>query len=417
MNYPFRRDLILLHAPSVYDFRKMSIFVGPIADAVPSTGEFEMYPVGMTSIASFLEKNNYNVQIINLAYKMMRDRKFDAEAYIKRLKAKVFGIDLHWLPHAQGALAIAEIVKRLHPESYVLFGGLSSSYFFDELIRYPYVDFVLKGDSTEEPTRQLLQALREGTDLGDVENLTWKREDGTVVHNPITFVPRNLDYVDVPDYKYALGSVFKYYSMDNIVPYFEWLKYPTTMILNGRGCTQSCAICGGSASAYRQICNRHMPAFRSPEKMISDVKTIKSFSSAPIFMVHDPRIGGLRRAEKFFSLLKKERIDNEFVIELFSPAGDKFFDMVQDSLRSWSMEITLESHDEELRKQNGKFPVPNSDFESTVESALKHGCRKLDIFFMVGIPHQTYDSAMDVVNYCEGLFKKFNFDKRVQIYI
>jgi hypothetical protein len=32
-----------------------------MADAVPSTPMFEMYPVGLTSIADFLERNHYNV--------------------------------------------------------------------------------------------------------------------------------------------------------------------------------------------------------------------------------------------------------------------------------------------------------------------------------------------------------------------
>ena len=42
MRNPFRRDLIFLHPPSIYDFRGKDVFLGPIADAVPSTGEFEM---------------------------------------------------------------------------------------------------------------------------------------------------------------------------------------------------------------------------------------------------------------------------------------------------------------------------------------------------------------------------------------
>jgi hypothetical protein len=37
-------DLVLLHAPSVYDFRKNSLLAGPISDVVPSSPVFEMYP-------------------------------------------------------------------------------------------------------------------------------------------------------------------------------------------------------------------------------------------------------------------------------------------------------------------------------------------------------------------------------------
>ncbi len=406
MRNPFRRDLVLLHPPSVYDFRAKEIFLGPIADAVPSTSAFEMYPVGLTSIASFLEKNHYNVQIVNLAYRMMKNPKFDADRYIGKQDGTVFGIDLHWLPHAQGGLALAEMVKRHHPESHVLFGGLSASYYHEELIGYPFVDFVIRGDSTEEPVRQLLQALREGGDLAGVENLTWKRLDGSSVVNPLTFIPCDLDYVDVPDYRFALRSVFKYGNLDNLIPYLEWMRYPITMLLNSRGCAENCAVCGGSVSAYRQICDRTLPAYRSPRKLIEDVQTITSFSRAPIFVVHDPRMGGMVRCVEFFSRLSEVDLANELVLELFFPAGDAFFSMVADSVETWSAQLTIESPIEALRRINAKFPFSNAELEDTMRSAFNHGCQKMDLFFMVGLPHQSYDDALEAVSYYEHLLEQ-----------
>ncbi len=75
---------------------------------------------------------------------------------------KAVGIDLHWLPHAHGALEVARIVKEAHPGVPVIMGGLSSTYYHRELIHYPQVDFVLRGDSTEPPLHQLLLALQDG---------------------------------------------------------------------------------------------------------------------------------------------------------------------------------------------------------------------------------------------------------------
>ncbi len=414
---PFGRDLIFLHPPSIYDFRGRDVFRGPIADAVPSTGEFEMYPVGLTSIASFLEKNHYNVQIVNLAHRMMQRSGFDVERYVSRQQATVFGIDLHWLPHVQGALAVAEMVKRLHPQSRVLIGGLSASYYHAELIDYPFVDFVVRGDSTEEPVRQLLQALREGSGLETVENLTWKRADGSIAVNPLTFIPTNLDYVDVPDYRYAMRSVFKYGNLSNLIPYIEWMRYPLTMVLNSRGCTQNCSVCGGSAAAYRRIGHRSRPAYRSPQKLAADVRTITSFSRAPIFMVHDPRIGGMNRCRDIFERIAAFDLPNELILELFFPAGGDFFSLVAASVRSWSLEITIESHDEELRRVNGKFPFTNEMLESTIDSALAHGCRKLDLFFMVGIPHQTYGRALEAVDYYRYLLERFGRSGKLHAYV
>ena len=412
-----RTDLALLHPPSVYDFRTSVIMHGPIADAVPSTNEFEMYPVGLTSIASYLSANHYNVQIINIAYLMLAEPDFDVEAHVARLHPKVFGIDLHWLPHAQGALALAELVKRHHPGTPVLLGGLSASYYHEELAAYPFVDFVLRGDSTEEPCRQLLAALRDGRPLSQVENLTWKDSGGAVQVNPLTFIPADLDYVDVPAYRFATKAVFKYGSMRKMVPYREWPQYPTTMLLNSRGCPLECAVCGGSASAYARVVGRSAPAFRSPERLVDDVRVIRGFSKAPIFMVHDPRIGGEERARRFFELLRHDSPPNEFVFELFFPAGDDLFEMVQASTAAFSLEITIESPDEALRARNAKFDYPNAAVESTIASALRHGCRKLDLFFMVGIPGQRPQDALATVDYCEHLVTRFGADPRLQFYV
>jgi B12-binding domain/radical SAM domain protein len=391
--------------------------MGPIADAVPSTSAFEMYPVGLTSIASFLERNHYNVQIVNLAYRMMKNPKFDVDRYLARISGTIFGIDLHWLPHAQGGLALAELVKKHHPESHVLFGGLSASYYHEELIRYPFVDFVVRGDSTEEPVRQLLQALRRRTPLERVENLTWKRPNGTPVVNPLTFIPQDIDYVDVPDYRYALRSVFKYGNVDNLVPYLEWMRYPITMLLNSRGCAENCAVCGGSISAYRQVCERTLPAYRSPKKLIEDVQTITSFSRAPIFMVHDPRMGGMARCTNFFARLAEIDLANELVLELFRPAGDHLFGMVSGSVARWSAQITIESPVERLRRINAKFPHSNDALEETIQSAFDNRCQKMDLFFMVGLPHQSYADALEAVSYYEHLLDRFDGQGRIHAYV
>jgi B12-binding domain/radical SAM domain protein len=417
MRNPFCRDLVLLHPPALYDFRNRDTFLGPIADAVPSTSIFEMYPVGLTSIAAYLERNHYNVEIVNLAYRMLRDREFDVPAYIASLSTPIFGIDLHWLPHAQGALAVAEIVKHAHPDARVVVGGLSASYYHEELIRSPHVDFVVRGDSAEEPVRQLLQALREKRSVEHVENLTWRAADGTVRVNPITFVPQDLDYIDVPAYQYLLRSMFKYRSLRNLIPCLEWPRYPITLLLNARGCTEDCAICGGSRSAYARICNRARPAYRSPAKLADDVRAIASFSRGPIFVVHDPRMGGMQRAVEFFARLEGLQPPNEMIFELYYPAGDDFFGMIERSLPAWSLELTLESPDEQLRRINGKFPWTNAVAEETIGQALIHRARTVDIFFMVGLPHQRPEDARKIPEYCEHLMERFGNTRRLRMFV
>ncbi len=149
---------------------------------------------------------------------MLSDPRFDVARHLAGRDAPVFGIDLHWLPHAHGALGLAELVKQVHREATVLIGGLSATWFHQEVIANPAVDLVLRGDSTEEPCRQLLAALRDGMPLEAVENLTWKRPSGHVVVNPLSFVPAALDWIGVPACDFMTHAVFKSRSLADVEP-------------------------------------------------------------------------------------------------------------------------------------------------------------------------------------------------------
>lgn len=412
-----RCDVIFLHAPSIYDFRKETALLGPVNDVVPSTSVFEMYPVGITSLANTLEEAGFNVRIINLAYRMLRNSDYDVEEHIRTLNPRVWAIDLHWMPHVQGVLAITEIIKKYHPETPILMGGLSSSYFHEELVRDFKIDFVMRGDSTEIPVLRLMEHLRTGAPLDDIPNLTWRKDKDTVVINPLTYVPDTLDDYDVPAYSYMMRSVFKYRNLYNAIPYVRWLEYPMTMLLISRGCTYNCSICGGSRSAYERLCNRKTPAYRSPEKLVEDIRFINRFSKAPIFIINDLRMQGMSKFYRFLDLLKPLKIKNEIVFELFSPAGDEFFQAIQAAVPSYSLEFTLETHDPELRRLNGKFPVENIEIEKTLASALNNGCNRIDLFFMTGIPHQTRESVLATVDYAQELLEKFGTTKQLNIYV
>ena len=134
-------------------------------------------------------------------------------------------------------------------------------------------------------------------------------------------------------------------------------------------------------------------------------------------MVHDPRMGGMARAERLFGLLEAIHPANKIIFELYSPAGDPFFDLVRRSLPAWSVEMTLEAPDEAQRRRNGKFACSNELVEATIASALAHGCRRVDVFFMVGLPHQTHADALCIAGYCEHLLQRFGAEGRLRPYV
>ena len=75
---------------------------------------------------------------------MLHKKNFDVEKNLARLESRMFGIDLHWMPHCHGSIEVAKILKRLHPHVPISFGGLSSSIFHEDLIAYDCIDYVLR---------------------------------------------------------------------------------------------------------------------------------------------------------------------------------------------------------------------------------------------------------------------------------
>jgi len=398
-------DLILLHAPSVYDFRKLPILFGPISDLVPSTPIFEMYPVGFSSIAEHLERNGIHVRIINLALRMLKDDHFDAARLIAKLHPRAFGIDLHWLPHAHGSLEIAALCKKYHPQIPVIFGGYSATYFHEELIRYPQVDFVVRGDSAEEPLRQLLVALKENKSLGEVPNLTWKDGKKEVHANSLTHVLLALDEYS-NNYSNLFRSAMKYLDLKSLIPIHDWWEYPITAVMTCRGCTHNCVFCGGSRFGLDRFCSRESCAFRSPEKVADDILSISRYTNAPIFVVGDLRQAGESYGQTLLSRIRPVRPKNQVVLELFTPAAESYFQMVAEAFPNFNFETSPESHDEKVRRATGKF-YTNEEMEKSIRFALDSGCSKFDVFFMIGLPQQTPASVMETIDYCEYLMKTF----------
>ena len=407
-------DLLLLHPPSVYDFRQKAIMYGPISDLIPSSPVFEMYPLGFLTMASYLESRGLKVRIVNLALRMMNNVSFDVPAFLAKLKPRAVGIDLHWLPHAHGSIEIARIVKDMHPEVPIIFGGLSATYFHQELIQYPEVDYVLRGDSIEPPLFSLLMKLRSGEPLAAVPNLTWKAEKQVHI-NRLTFIPSSSDYVDLAP-EQMMKMVLRYHDLQSILPFNGWWQNPITAVFTVKGCAHECATCGGSSQANEYINMRHTPTFRSPENLVKNIVDISRFSKGPIFLVGDLCQTGEKYALETLEQLKSVKIKNELVFEVFGMPSSDYLKAIDDAVENWCLELSPESHDEQIRKiQDKKVFYSNSEMEAVIKEALSLRCHRVDVFFMIGVSQQTRESVLATIDYCEHLFE--NSDKRLSCFI
>ena len=409
-------DIILLHAPSVYDFRERPAMYGPISDVIPSTPIFEMYPLGFVSMVGYLEQHGYHARIMNLAVKMLRNPRLDVEKLISGLDAKAFGLDLHWLAHAAGSLDVAEILKKHHPDAPIILGGLSASYFHEEIIQnFPQIDYILRGDTTEKPLLDLMGCIEKSLEPEEVENLTWRGSDGRKRVNPLSFVPEDIDDLWI-DYGEVVKLVVRHRDLESALPYEDFMDYPFTAVLTCKGCSYDCVTCGGSSYAFERFFNRERPVFKTPERLVGEMAVISEYFKAPIFLIGDLRQAGMKWAQAVLNEIRREDLDNTITFELFNAVPEGYIKKMAKSTDSWTIEMSPESHDDRIRSLMGK-PYTAVEMEKTVERALEHGCGKVDVYFMVGLPGQGGKSVLATVDYSRRLYEKMGRDERIYTFI
>jgi radical SAM superfamily enzyme YgiQ (UPF0313 family) len=141
--------------------------------------------------------------------------------------------------------------------------------------------------------------------------------------------------------------------------------------------------------------------------LVDDIRRVQRFSRGPIFLIHDLRQAGAANTRRLLQLLAREKPKNEIVMELFYPVRDDYLRRVGAALPKWSLEITLESHLPRIRRLNRRFDCDNQAIERTIGEALASGAGRVDIFFMVGLPGQSYGDAVGCADFCRSLLEKF----------
>ena len=305
-------------------------------------------------------------------------------------------------------------MKEIHPGVPVIFGGLSSSYFHEELVAYPQVDFVLRGDSTEPPLHELLVALRDGKPVDRIPNLTWKDAQGVRV-NPHAFLPASLDYVDIrPDL--VIEMMARYRDFAGPLPFRGWWRSPIAAVFTVKGCAYECVTCGSSHTTCTHLTKRQRPVFRSPASLVANVEAFARLTKGPIALIGDLRMAGDAHASEVLERLRRSDVQNEIIVELFGVPPLEFLREIDRCLPHWSIEFSPESHDQAVRNaQEGEADYTTAEMEQMLREALRLRCARLDVFFMIGLPGQTLASVHGTVDYCERLFELG--DRRLSCYI
>ncbi len=400
-NHIITTDIIFIHAPAFFDFRKMDTIYFPYLSTssdVPITPLYEYFPLGFKSLQKALQENDINVKLLNLATFLLKYPHIEIETIINNIHAKIYAIDLHWMVHVQGALKIASVIKKNYSESYILLGGISSTYYAHELINYPFIDMVMRGYDTHQPMIDMLINIKNNSQLYNIPNLLWKDTNNTIIDNGFTYKPSNLSYginwADIPNS--ASTDILSLYSA---------------------GCNNNCGWCGGSKDAFRRIndSNNNLVFKESNEITyeFNSIHKIRNIDKSNYYICgsYNENKAGMEFLLNKVKELKIKSVD----YEQFLLTPDAILEMMVKAHNKTIITLSPESHDIKIARLAGRGAYTMSEMENWIKHALKAGIYEIDIWFFIGLPQQDKKSVFETVTYCERLLKMFKGEKVIPL--
>jgi clorobiocin/coumermycin A biosynthesis protein CloN6/CouN6 len=391
-------DLFLVHAPSVYDFRERDDMLFAYlsdSDSVNVTSIYEMYPIGWFSIKQRLAEHGFDTKIVNVASLMLMHPELDVNQLFGRMEAPIFGFDLHWMTQCHGAIELAAVLKKVHPDAITIFGGISATYYASQLIEYPSVDVVVQGYDTLEPVTELVRRVRQGSrDFRTIPNLLYK-VGGEVQATGFTHKPA-ARYNDAQgDWSYYRETASDSPSVSKLI-----------MTLPNTGCVHDCGWCGGSKFAYRNIMGVHKTLIQKDHDLVvEELRTMREAAKHTSIYALQCYSENRVRLHQYLDAVREVGYKS-VSFEQFNLTPLDTLQKMGESTSAYIM-LSPESHDPVISKAAGRGTYTMEQMEDWIPRALDAGVKGVMVWFFIGMPYQDRQSVMDTVAYSERLIRKF----------
>jgi radical SAM superfamily enzyme YgiQ (UPF0313 family) len=311
---------------------------------------------------------------------------------LKRYKPDLVGISINYISTHANGLALARVARAAGVPT--VLGGYHSTAMAEEFAKDPAVDFVVRGEG-EETFRELVQ----GEAIEAIQGLSYAR-GGVVIHNPDRPLIADIDTIPFPDrrrrnrnYKLPFADLDS-----NVATAYD-------MIITSRGCWGRCTFCTeGLMTAGTQ-------RYRKPEKVIEELEEIVQLHKGKRLRVHiaDPNFAGKQRIteelyERMIEFRKRADADLRFFVSLRPSAISSNRSLTNTMIAAGIdyLFVGMESpNNEELKrvKKGGE----TRERQELAAKYLREGGAEIMSNFLIGLPQQTPEDILGLVEYAKSL--------------
>ncbi len=352
-----------------------------------------MPPLGLASMASYLERQGTGADIVDCYARPDSDRVI--RDYLLAEKPAFIGLSCTTSSFHDG-IRIAEMARQAVPGIKTVFGGPHVSALKEQLFaNFPAMDYAVIGEG-EETMAELARSGRD--DPAAVKGIIYRR--GTEVSfTGYRDKGLELDDLPFPAYEKLAGFPSSY-----MLPIFNYPKTPNTSCISSRGCPYACSYC--DRSVFRRSFR-----YNSANYLYEHLRYLRErFGIRHINFYDDQFTFNRQRVEEFTGLMIDRPLGMTFNCAVRAEHIDRELLTRMKSAGCWMMSLGIETGDEELLAQHRQ----NADLNHLAEKIrmIKDAGLRTKGLLMMGLPGETEASIRRSMKYVFSLpIDDFNLAK------
>lgn len=389
-------DVWIIHAPK-------------FQNRYPSLGNYvslQWMALGVLGLADALRSAGFEARVAHLGLERALDPGFDLAGLLRRSPCRLAALSIHFHQQLHDGLRAAAAIKAAQPELPVVLGGLTATFFAEEIVRrFPQVDAVVAGEG-EQPLVRLAAAVREGRrDWSGIPNLVWRDAAGGVVRNPERYLATQadldaLEFCDLSLMEHGAEYVRmpKVFTRLRVPPRLRW---KASRVLSqkadrtwyglsvGRGCTTNCSYCGGGVKAHRLLNGRGHVLFRAPDRTLRSIRLLAEAGYRGAYVSFDPVPYSDAYYRALFPRVRAEVPNFGISFSAWALPSREFFDAYGAAFDERSyVALSPETGSETLRRRVRGIYYSNAELLDTLRHCESRGVRTV-VFFSLGLPGET----------------------------
>ncbi|NQE05798.1 Ribosomal protein S12 methylthiotransferase RimO [ANME-1 cluster archaeon GoMg1] len=348
----------------------------------PLDTKYPQPPLGLASLAAVLERNGYNVEILDANALQLSEKDVVKKAWSE----DIIGITA-MTPTINSAIRIARGIKQNNPESTIIFGGPHATILAEDILNnVPEIDIIVRGEG-EETIVELCNALENNNSIENICGISY-RDDNAIKNTPSR--PHIMDLDSLPFLAYHLLPLGKY----KLHPP-HGREYPFMAMLTSRGCPFKCIFCSKSVfgSTYRG---------QSPERIVDEIVYLKErFGIKEIAFYDDVLTLKQKRVMRLVKEFEERNLDIPWTCEARVNLVTEELLRAMKKAGCYMIAYGIESGNQMILN-NLRKNITIEQIKSAIVATYKAGIQSVG-YFMFGSPGETPETIRQTIDFARSL--------------